>query len=128
MKVVGRIILIVVGIIMLVAAVPIIIESVKQLSTMGWQEFFQDPSKLSIFATIIGQGINAMFGLTALIAGIIGKKSFRLALCAIIMMIAPTVTVVTAVQAGRALDFNFWLLTVSSYLLPLLYFVGFLLA
>ena len=127
MKKVGRVLLIVVGIIMLVEAVPVIIDSVKQLSTMGWEEFFQNPSKLSIFATIIGQGINALFGLTALIAGIVKRKSMGLALCAIIMMIAPTVTVVTAIQGGRALDVNFWLVTTSGYVLPILYFIGFLL-
>lgn len=128
MKTIGRIMLIVVGIIMLVASVPIIIESVKQLTALGWQDFFQDPSKLSIFATIIGQGITALFGLIALIAGIVGRKSFGLALCAIIMMIAPTVAVIAAIKSGRTLDFNFWMVTVSQYLLPILYFIGVLLA
>ena len=127
MRQIGRIILLVVGILMLVFSVPTIIVSIKAMNNLGWENFFLDSEKIALFSLIVTSGIDALFGLVALWGGIRKKKSLRLALCAIIMAIAPTIAVVNGIQSGSFSDINFTLQIIGSYALPIFYFIGFML-
>ena len=128
LKVIGRIMLAVAGIILLVAAVPVIMGSVNYLNTNGaWWNFGDEVARNHMF-TVLAQGVNALGGVLALVACLMGKKSLLLALYAVIMMIHPVYVVVTGVQGGTITwDWNQILLLVEEFGVPLLYFIGFVL-
>ena len=127
MKTVGRIILFVVAIVILALTVPGLVVSIQTMNALGWDNLFFSQEKIALLLTIITAGIDALFGLVALIGGIRGKKSLKLALCALIMAIAPTIAVVQGVQNGSFSDWKFVFQIVASYTLPLFYMLGFLL-
>ena len=128
-KIIGRILLIVAGIWLLAQAIPIMIPAINNLnSTNSWWNF-GDVTARDNMVTVLGQGINALGGVIALLAALIGKKSMLLGLYAILMMVAPVYTVVTGVQHGTITgnDWNkIWML-VGQFACPIIYFVGFLL-
>ena len=128
MKTIGRIILVIVGAIMLVVSVPVIIVTANQLSESGvWWDPTTLPQKWTLLVRIVGQGLNALAGLTALWGAIRGKKSFRLALFAIILLIPPIMSLIGDSNSGYDIDWTLWLLYGGSFALPIGYFIGFLL-
>ena len=126
MKTVGRIILIAVGIALIAMAIPLFREALGvwngDPSIESWIS-----TKPAAIGTMIGQAFNILCGVVAIAGGLVGKKSFKLAIIAVIMMISPAYTLYTAIQAGTingvAPVFSF----VGQFGLPILYFVGFLL-
>ena len=129
MKVVGRIILIVVGALLIAYAIPSIIDSVKALQALGgtvdWTNWASEGVR--IIVALVGHGLQALAGLFAVIAAIVGKKSFGLLIAAIVMMISPTYQVVTGIQSGALTNAMEVLKIAAQYALPIAYFVGFLL-
>ncbi|MBO5529385.1 MAG: hypothetical protein J6A47_08795 [Bacilli bacterium] len=126
MKIIGRIILLVVGVLILVTAVPTIINTYQALSASGWQNLF-NAEGISLLGRFLGQCVNALFGIIALWGCISGHKSLKLALCAIILLISPITTIVADVNSGVTFDFQRILYYISSFGLPFAYAFGFLL-
>ena len=128
MRTIGRIILLVVGIVMLAMSIPVIMESVKALQEMGitWENAFAS-ERFALVGRIVGQGVDALFGIVALLGAIFGRKSIKLALCAIIMMIAPVSTLIADINAGTTFDFPLIGTYIGQFALPLAYALGFLL-
>ena len=126
MKIVGRILLIGVGIALIVLAIPLFREA---LATWNGDASIESwvTSKPSALGAMIGQAFNMLCGLIAIIGGLMGKKSFKLALIAVIMMIFPIYTLVTSIQAGQINGVQPVLAYVGQFALPILYFIGFLL-
>lgn len=127
MKLLGRIFLIAAAVLLFVGAVPQLIEAIKAMNVIGWQNTFTQfgeafPHLFSIlFAVIfIGYGLRAVFG------AIRGKKSFGLAISAFILMIFPTVIIVLGIMGNMAGTWDFWAKVIGGFLAPILYFLGFL--
>ena len=127
MKTIGRIFLAVVGVLLIAFSIPSIISAVDSLNAAGWADISSYPDKIQYLGTIIGQGINALFGLIAVIGALVGKKSWGLALCAIIMIISPIYTLVVGIKNGTMYDWKAILSYVEAFALPIAYFIGFLL-
>lgn len=127
MKLIGRIILIGVGIALLVMAVPVIMGQIPTLQqpVADINEFFQ--LKMPAIMTVVGQGINVFAAVIAIVAALLGKKSFWLAVIAIIMIISPVYTLIVGIQNGTINGWQPILQYVGQFALPLLYFIGFLL-
>ena len=128
-NVIARIILLVVGALIVFAAALRIMDAVKVLNdpATGWWNFGNEIARNAMLAVLLG-GVNALIGLTALIAGIRGRRSFWLFLFSLILMITPVYTVVTQVQAGTFIaDFEHIGKLILEFLTPILYFVGCLL-
>ena len=128
MRLIGRIVLLVVGVILLAMSIPVIIESVNALQAMGisWDNAFA-PERFALLGRIVGQGVDALFGVVALLGALFGRKSLKLALCAIIMMIAPVSTLIADINAGTTFDFPLIGVYLGQFALPIAYAIGFLL-
>lgn len=127
MKWVGRILLIVVGVILLVFAIPSIKTAVDAMNALGWDDIGSYPEKMGYLGTIIAQGVNCAFGVIALACAFVGKRSFALAFAAIIMMIVPVYTLVVGIQNETIRTWQSILLYVEEFALPIVYFIGMLL-
>ena len=127
MKWVGRILLIVVGVAMLVIAVPAIKGAVEAMNTLGWNDVVSSSEKMGYIGTIVAQGVNAGFAITALVCALVGRRSSKLAFAAVIMMIAPIYTLVIGVQNHMIQTWQSAFLFVEEFALPIGYFIGMLL-
>lgn len=127
MKTIGRIILVVVGALLLAFSIPLIINSVNSLNASGWTDLTTYPDKMQLLMVIIAQGINALFGVVALVAALRGKRTFLLLLSTIILLITPVTSLVYGIQHGTMGDVKSILLYVEEFALPIAYFVGLLL-
>ena len=127
-KIIGRILLAIAGVILLAVAIPQIIGAVNYLNANSAWWNFSDQLATSNMWVVLGQGLNALGGVIALLACLIGRRSVLLALYAIVMMIHPVYTVVTGVQNGTITGewSQIWLL-IEQFAVPLLYFFGCLL-
>jgi hypothetical protein len=76
---------------------------------------------------MLGHGVNLLFALIAVIAALVGKKSFLLALTALILLVAPGMTIYGWVSTGAAFEWQMVATIATSFTAPLLYFMGFLL-
>lgn len=127
-KTVGRILCLAAGIMLLATAIPFMIEDINYLNTNNaWTSFTDETARTHMFS-VVGQGLNCVGGVMALVAAMLGRKSFLLALYAIVMMINPVYVVVTGVQAGT-LNYN-WdgiLKLLAQFGIPVIYFLGCLL-
>ena len=126
---VGRIMLLAAAVLIFVNCVPVIIQSVEYFQGINWSfaDILTDSVKQFNLGNLVGQGLNALLGLIAVIAALIGRKSFILALCAIGVAIAPIYTLVTGIQAGIVFDGPRIWSFVCQFSIPVLYFFGFLL-
>ena len=127
MRLIGRILLIIAGVALLAIAIPQIINSVNALNAAGWGSIFSNSASLTSFFVLIGSAINVLFGIRALFGALRGRKSFGLALTAIILMIPPIATIVLANMGGQAMTWEFYLSVISGFAIPIIYFFGFLL-
>ena len=123
MKPLGRLICICVGVFMIFFGVMAIKENVELLAISGWEDILNVPDKLQRLITILGQGLNCLVGLFAIIAGLRGKRSIKLVLVAILMMVMPVYNTYLFIQQGGT---DFWPL-VQEYAVPIFYFIGMLL-
>lgn len=127
MKTIGRIILIVVGALLLIFSIPLIINAVNALNASGWTDLTAYPDKMQQLMIIIAQGVNALFGLVALIAALRGKRSFLLLLSAILLLITPVSSLIYGIQNNTLNDAHSILVYIEEFGLPIAYFVGLLL-
>ena len=127
MRLIGRILLIIAGVALLAIAIPQIINSVNALNAAGWGSIFSNSASLTSFFVLTGSAINVLFGIRALFGALRGRKSFGLALTAIILMIPPIATIVLANMGGQAMTWEFYLSVISGFAIPIIYFFGFLL-
>lgn len=128
-NVIARIILLVVGALIIYAAALEIIAAVKVLNVpeTGWWNFANETARNAMLVFLLAV-VNAIIGLTALFAGIRGKRSFWLFFFSLILMITPVYTVVTQVQGGTFVaDWEHISKLILEFLTPILYFVGCLL-
>lgn len=124
MKTVGRILLFVVGAILIVNAIPMIVNNWNLLNQSGWGDFSSYPDKMLNLSAIISQSINALFGFVAIIAAIRGKSSFWLFIFSIIMIGGVIWYFISAKNAGALGDFQNIIETVIGFALPIGYFLG----
>ncbi|MCQ2742932.1 MAG: hypothetical protein MJ239_06555 [Bacilli bacterium] len=124
MKTVGRIILIVVGIILLSVAIPSIIDSVKQINALGWGTVFSSDETRAHFAVFVSQTINALVGFAALFSGIRGKASFWLTFYSIFMIVGIVWYFVEATKRGDFTDPMTVLRAVAGFSMPIAYIIG----
>ncbi len=123
---IGRIFLLVAGILFIFRGVAVISQSVNDLNALGWQNAFKDWALARKTIELIGGVLNILVAAVAFFGVIRGKKSFKLALFAISLIIPPTLTIVSATQIGAVFDWDFAWKVISAYSLSLLYFLGFL--
>ena len=123
---IGRIFLLVAGILFICRGVAVISQSVNNLNALGWQNAFKDWALAREAIELIGGVLNILVATVALFGFLRGKKSFKLALFAILLIIPPTLTIVSATQSGAVFDWDFAWKVISAYSLSLLYFLGFL--
>ena len=93
----------------------------------GWF-IWNDPNWWSTLWRFVLGCISAIMALVALVAAIRGRRSYRLAFFAIIIMVNPIYTLVTMIQAGTV-TWNWdtiWPVIVK-FAVPLVYFAGCLL-
>lgn len=127
MKLVGRILLIAAAVLLAIGAVPGFIDTIKYFNEVGWLQVINGEENIARFVSFLGHAVNILFAVIALLAALVGKKSFLLALTALILMVAPVMTIVGWVQAGQAFEFDMVLRIITGFTAPVLYFVGFLL-
>lgn len=124
MKLLGRLLLLVAGIILLVSAIPTIISTIKQINELGWNDFTTIPKKAELLVKLVLQGIYIPFAISALFGAIRGKLSFKLFIYALILIAAIVFYVVTANKAGNLGNAdNVWQLIVG-FSTPLMYIFG----
>ncbi|MBP5216700.1 MAG: hypothetical protein J6038_02565 [Bacilli bacterium] len=126
MKLIGRILLIAAAVLLAIGAVPGFIDTIKYFNEVGWVQLINGEENISRFVSFLGHAVNLLFAVIALLAALVGKKSFLLALTAIILMIAPVMTIVGWVQAGLAFEWDMVLRIITGFTAPVLYFLGFL--
>jgi hypothetical protein len=126
-KAIGRILLIVAAVMLVTAALPNVIDTIKYFNEVGWIHVVEGQENLSRFGTMLGHGVNLLFALIAVIAALVGKKSFLLALTALILLVAPGMTIYGWVSTGAAFEWQMVATIATSFTAPLLYFMGFLL-
>lgn len=124
MKVIGRILLFLVGAILIVNAVPMIIENWNLLNQNGWGDFSSYPDKMVYLSAIVGQSINVLFGLVALIAALRGKSSFWLFIFSLIMIGGVIWYFISTKNAGTLGDFKNIVEIIIGFALPIGYFLG----
>ena len=124
MKKVGRIMLLVVGILLIVSSVPSIISNWKALNAAGWTDISSYPEKVTYLSLIISQGVSFIFGLTAIFAFIKGKASFWLSVFSLIMIAGVIFFFINANNAGLLSDWKYVLQAILGFSLPIAYFLG----
>ena len=124
MKLIGRILLFLVGVILIANAVPMIIKNWNLLSQHGWGDFSSYPDKMVYLSAIVGQSINVLFGLVAIIAVLRGKSSFWLFVCSLIMIGGVIWYFISAKNAGILEDFKNIVEIIIGFALPIGYFLG----
>lgn len=128
MKKVGRVLLLIVGIVMLAMAIPSIINLWQQFQTAGdWSNPFTWGEKWPIVPKLVGQALTALAGVLALGGALVGKKSHLLAMAAIILVIPPIISLVGDINSGAFVDWTMTFWYIGTFILPVGYFVGFLL-
>lgn len=124
MRTLGRIILLVVGGCMIGLAIPGVISDFKALTVNGW-DFKYMFDHMELVSSFLSGCINISFGITAVFAALKGRSSFGL-LTTTIVVIAPVIwSFYTNYQAGT-LDTMKMIQSVSGFILPVGYFLGFL--
>lgn len=126
MKIIGRILLIAAAVLLAIGAVPGFISTIQHFNEVGWLQVINGEENIALFVAFLGHAVNLLFALIAVLAALVGKKSFALALTAIILMIAPVMTIVGWVQSGTAFEWDMVLRIVTGFTAPILYFLGFL--
>ena len=126
MKIIGRILLIAAAVLLAIGAVPGFISAIQHFNEVGWLQVINGEENIALFVAFLGHAVNLLFALIAVLAALVGKKSFALALTAIILMIAPVMTIVGWVQSGTAFEWDMVLRIVTGFTAPILYFLGFL--
>lgn len=124
MKTVGRIILLVVGVLLLVNSIPNIIQNWKALNAVGWEDITSYPDKMTCLSAIVMQGVNAFFGITALFGCITGRLGLWLTISSLIMIGTVIWFFVNAYKEGTIGDFQNIMQTLLGFILPIGYFVG----
>ena len=128
MKIIGRSILGITGVLMAVRGIPNLIQSINSLNGINWTITWalNDPS-LNLLMTFIGAILFLIAALSALIGCIAGRKSFKLALSAIILIIPVVIALVGVIQAGTPFSWQLFWDFLGGFALPIAYFIGFLL-
>lgn len=124
MKTIGRIMLLVVGIILIAMGIPSIIKNVNLLNAAGWDQFWADPVKMNYFLIFITSSANVLFGLDAVIVCLRGRGSFWLFIYTLIMIGGVIWYFVRAFKAGTLGDWKEILRTIFGFALPICYFLG----
>ena len=126
---IGRLLLLIAGVLMITSAVFEIIASVNTLNSpeVGWWNW-ANQTAVSAFVMLIFAGLEGIAGLTAFFAAVRGRRSFFLAVFALLLIALPIYSIVTQVQAGTLTGTwdQIWKLIVQ-FSTPLMYFVGCLL-
>ena len=128
MRTLGRLILFAVGVALIVLAIPNIINAVNALNATSWTDPNMYPEKWNNIVIIIGQSVNVLCGLIAVFASITNKIGFFCFVVAVIMGATGVWSLITAIQANALTDWQAILRAVGSVALPILYFIGTLLA
>ena len=123
MRLLGRLILLVVGCCLIGFSIPVVIQNYKDLTVNGWdfQYMFQHMELVSSF---VSQIINISFGLTALIAALFGRASFGLLFTSVILVGGVVWFFYTNHVAGTLTSDVIRLQLITSIVLPIGYFVG----
>ena len=124
----GRILLAASAALLLAWGIPSIISCAVGLTEAnGWWQFAV-ASNLRLFLILCFEALACIGGVIAIMAAVVGKRSFWLAFFAILMLILPTYTVITGIIDGT-LSWE-WLVLwplLRQFSAPVLYFVGFML-
>lgn len=126
MRIIGRIILGVVGVLLIVSGVTHLINSIQALNTVGWANCFANEANIASFSTFITGILECLFGLVAFMGCIRGRKSIKLGLCAILLFVPVVIALVFQLRAGP-MDWGMIWSFIGSFALPIFYFLGFLL-
>ncbi len=123
MKVLGRLILLGVGIALLAIHIPQIIQLVN---STDWSTFDQLAEKGQIIANIFVHGVSCFTALIAFVCALIGKATFSLGLIALIYLGIVIWNLVVQIQNGafNTFDWQLVLNTAANFGLPILYFLG----
>lgn len=127
MRTVGRIILLVVGVLLLYSGISSVISGVNAINAVGWSTaVFTDASLRNELIKIIVYGFDALVGLTAVLAGLKGHSSFWLTIFSL-LMIAGVIYYFYDGYSNKTIDFSDWkavLNIVAGFALPICYFLG----
>lgn len=122
MKVLGRLILLGVGIALLAINIP---NMIQLINSVDWSTFDQLAEKASVIGRLIGHGFACLTALIALTCVLIGRASFLLGLIALVQVGIVIWQIVVGVQNGTITwDWKIILDTVLTFILPVLYFLG----
>lgn len=123
MRWLGRGILLVVGIALIAAALPIVVSNINEMNGYGWglQSILDH---MPIVTSLLTQIVNISFGLTAIFAFIRGRASFKLFITSLVM-IAPVVWhVYTLINADTTWEWQLIVQIALEFALPIAYFIG----
>ena len=125
MKLIGRIILLFVGVLLIAGGVTSIIADWNAMVVSGgWLDLAAYPEKIQILTSIIMQGINIIFGAVAILAFLRGRATFWLTIFSFIMIAGVVSFYVTSYRAGTLNDWQNILRIAAGFALPLAYFIG----
>ena len=126
MKTIGRLLLLVCGVVLMVLNIEGFVYSIGEMNKSGWPiaTFFDDPAVRSQFVTFIAACFSVVAGLTAVISSLLGKRTFFCTIFASVMIVLVVWVIVSKAINGEFTDFWSVASQILSLLTPLGYFVG----
>ena len=123
MKLLGRLILLAVGVAIFALNIPMLINIIKGFDWSTFNPTVADHWK--VIWAVVGRGAVLFTGLIALTCALVGKATFLLGLIAIIQIAVAGYNVYLGIQNGSiTTDWKVILDTVISFIIPIGYFLG----
>lgn len=123
MRIVGRVILFIVGIVLVGYAVPVIVSNWQALTANGW-DFEYMKSRTDLISSLVSQLANFSAGVTAIFAAIRGKATFKLFWVALVMIAGVVWFFYSSYKAGTLGDWKTILQATLGFALPITYFLA----
>ena len=124
MRLVGRIMLIVVGILLILAGVGQLLTFARGLFTAEFWQNILDGGLGSKLIKVITALMQLFAGLVALLAGIFNRRSLALIIIAIVLFVWAILYLIGAITAHQFGDFGQIISVVGTLTLPVVYFLG----
>lgn len=127
MRTIGRILLVIAGVIMLCTAIPTLIDSIKLInSSTSWfsQEMFENEVARNAFITIISNGLICFIAAEALLCALLAKGGKLLLICSVIVIWDCVWATVTGIQNNSLTKVENVFKLIGKFGTPICYFAG----
>lgn len=126
MKTLGRILLLVCGVILMVLNIEGFVNSISEMNKTGWpmETFFDDPVFRGQFIVFVSGCFSVVAGLTGVISALLGARTLICTICGSIMIVLVVWVIASKAINGEFTDFWSVCQQIILLLTPLGYFAG----